>query len=159
MKSIFCIILCLICLSSCQRKAYTDTAECKSLGDGIISAIDDGQEYLDHDGTHTKLYFEDIEEYDDCRIMYSADTNDINEIGIFHAPSAKMAAELEESCREYISDVKEDSRSFIASYAPEELTKLDGAQVRRFGSYVVYTVLPSDKAESVFSHLEHTLAK
>ena len=159
MRSVICVMLCLISLASCEKKAYTDTAECKDLGDTLISAIDDGQEYLDHDGTHTEFYFEDTEEYDDCRLMYSADTNDINEVGIFHAPNSKKAAELEESCREYIENMREDDRSFIASYAPEELPKLDGAQVRRFGNYVVYTVLPSDKTESVLSRLEDTLSK
>lgn len=163
MKGIFRIaapaLLCLAVLVSCSRQTYTDTLSCGDLGEEIITALGDGQEYLDYDSLHREYYFEDTEEYDDCRLIYSSDTNDINEIGIFHAPDAGKAAELEETCRDYIKGLREDSRDFIASYAPEELPKLDGAQVRRYGNYVVYTVLPSQSTEDVLSLVEEMLTE
>ena len=103
------------------------------------------------------FYFEDSHEADDCRMVYSLDTNDINEIGIFHAPNKTEAQDIAEDCREYVEDMRQNSRAFIASYAPSELSKLDGAQVRIYGNYVIYTILPTELIESVFHEVERVL--
>ena len=66
---------------------------------------------------------------------------------------------MAEACRDYIDDMQEDSRAFIASYAPNELPKLDSAQVRRFGNYVIYTILPDDSAKTVFENVKEALKK
>lgn len=161
MKRFFCIILLTVCLilPSCSRSDYVDEANCADLGGQMTDSLDDGQEYLEFDSNHREFYFDDTEEYDDCYLVYSSDTNDINEIGVFHAPNGDEAKELFETCRDYIEDMQENSRSFIASYAPEELPKLDNAEVRRFGNYVIYTILPEDKAEAVFEKVEESLRK
>lgn len=161
MKNFLCVIFTLVCavLPSCSRSEYTDTVKCADLGKQMTDTLEDGQEYLEFDSTHRDFYFEDSDEYDDCYLMYSSDTNDINEIGVFHASSDERAEDMLEDCRDYIEDMKENSRAFIASYAPEQLPKLDSATVRRFGNYVIYTVLPEDKAEAVFQRIEESLRK
>lgn len=161
MKRFLCIILTLVfsLLASCSRSEYTDNVKCADVGKQVTDSLEDGQEYLEFDNSHRDFYFEDSDEYDDCYLVYSSDTNDINEIGVFHAPSDERAEDMLEDCRDYIEDMKENSRVFIASYAPEELPKLDSATARRFGNYVVYTVLPEDKAEAVFQKIEESLRK
>ena len=163
MKKILCIILTVISLASlfsCSRaEKYRDDRKCADVGKELTDSLADGEEYLEFDDNHKKFYFDDTEEYNDSYIIYSSDTNNINEIGVFHAPDEGRAKELEESCREYIEDIRETNRSFISSYAPEELPKLDSAEVRRFGNYVVYTVLPTDKIESAFDKIEDSLKK
>ncbi|MBQ9111977.1 MAG: DUF4358 domain-containing protein [Clostridia bacterium] len=146
-------------LCSCSRKEYTDSVSCRELGDDMLSALSDGQEYTEYDSTHRQFYFEDTEDYDDCCIIYSLDTNDINEIGIFHARNAESAGEVAEDCREYVNDMKEDSRAFIASYAPAELPKLDNAEVRVWGNYVIYTILPTPIPDTVLRAIETKLTK
>ena len=158
MKKLFCTAL-LICLSlcSCSRSQYADDVACTDLSKHMRNVLGDGQEYTEFDSTHREFYFEDSDEYDDCSLIYSTDTNDINEIGVFHTKNGDAADDIAEDCREYIADMKENSRTFISSYAPTELPKLDGAEVRRFGNYVVYTVLPTDKAEAVFDAVREML--
>ncbi len=131
---------------------------CRDIADGMCKGLSDNNEYLEFDATHTSLYF-DSEDYDDCHHIYSADTNDINEMGIFHARDSSHADKLWEDCREYLDDMREDSRAFIASYAPEELPKLDDADVWRVGNYVIYTVLPTDKADTLLDKIEKDLKK
>ena len=154
-------LLLILCpnITACSGKEYRDDLKCTDLGMELTAALEDGQEYVELDDSHREFYFEDFEEYDDCYTVYSADTNDINEIGIFHAASEDRARELANSCEEYIEDMRENSRAFIASYAPEELPKLDGATVRRYGNYVVYTVLPEDKTQTAFETVENMLGR
>ena len=162
MKKIICaisVILALTSLASCSRKSFKDGVACREVGSTIADTLDDGKEYLEYDENHRKLYFEDEEHYDDCYLSYSSDTGDINEFGIFHAPDSDHAEELYEDCMDYVEDMKENSRSFIASYAPDEIPKLDGATVRRYGNYVVYTVLPKEKSADIFANIEERLKK
>ena len=160
MKKFICMIL-LICLSlcACSRSDYSDDFSCTELSEHIRDTLGDGQEYTEFDSTHREFYFEDSDDYDDCSLIYSTDTNDINEIGVFHAQSADAADDIAENCREYIDDMKENSRAFISSYAPAELPKLDNAEVRRFGNYVVYTILPPDRSTPIFHTLKELLTK
>ncbi len=162
MKKTLCFILCLtalFALAACSKSEYRDDAMCHDIGNAAKDTLDDGLEYAEHDDRHRRLYFEDTEHYDDCCLFYSTDTDDISEIGIFHAPSDAHADEIYEDCLDYIEDMRENSRTFIASYAPKELSKLDSADVRRFGNYVVYTVLDGDTAEELFAAIEERIKK
>lgn len=160
MKKLLCIFLCLICLTACSRnKSYANDIGCSQLYDGIADELDDGNQYFEFDSTHTQTYFPDTREYDDCYLVYSADVNDINEIGIFHAADEAYVAGILESCEAYIEDMQENSRAFISSYAPEELPKLDGAKVQRFGNYVVYLILPEHLSEEVLDDIEEMLTE
>ncbi len=153
------LLCCATLFCSCARSEYTDEKTCEDVGKSMTDSLEDTQEYYEFDKNHIGLFFDDTEEYDDYYAVYSADTNDINEVGVFHAPDAESADDLAESCREYIEDMRQNSRAFIASYAPEELPKLDSAEVRRFGNYVIYTILPEDKAEAVYEHVKSQLKR
>ncbi len=159
MKKFLLVALSLLLICGCSKKEFTDDKKCKDIGDVICDSLDDGQEYRIFNDTHMNTYFDDKEHYDDHHVLYSADTDNINEIGIFHAPDNDHADDLEEMCRDYVDDLKSDSRAFVASYAPEEVPKLDGASVKRFGNYVIYTVLPTEKADEIFDKLKNDLKK
>ena len=151
------LFICASLLFGCARKEYANNVSCAELLDTVLTALDDGMEYKDFDSAQRKFYFEDSDEADDCRMVYSLDTNDINEIGIFHAPDKEETQDIAEDCREYVEDMRQNSRAFIASYAPSELSKLDGAQVRIYGNYVIYAILPTELIESVFYEVERVL--
>jgi hypothetical protein len=155
---IICSALLCFCLVACGKAEYTDTQGCKALCHTAIQRLDDGLEYAEFGTAHLRAYF-DEEQYDDYCIMYSTDTNNINEIGVFHVSDKKAARQLEAECLEYIENMREGERAFIASYAPHELPKLDGALVSRYGNYVVYTILPQDKTAPTLQNIEGLLKK
>ena len=158
LKSLSLCFAILIFMTSCSRSSFTNDRSCEEICTTITAAIDD-QQYMQFDSTHLNVYFEDNSKYDDYYIVYSESTNDINEFGIFHATDKETSNELYDSCLEYIQELQENSRAFIASYSPNELNKLDNAQVRKFGNYVVYTVLSEYSAQLVFNQVEKLLVK
>lgn len=144
---------------SCSQERFADDVACKDIADRCSQALGDGLEYRQFEDAHTRLYFDTDSNCDHHFAIHSEDAQNINELGVFHAKDSESADRLERLCVEYIDGLKRDSRAFIASYAPNELPKLDGAQVRRFGNYVVYTVLPDKGAEDALSTVRDMLKK
>ncbi len=149
----------LLILNSCSRVVYADSIKCIDMGENLKAVLNEKTEYTQFDRSHPDITLDIDGEYDDFYAVYSTDTSDIDEIGIFHSKSKDDAEDIAEECREYIDDMKENSKSFISSYAPNELPKLENATVRRFGNYVVYTVLDGDTADAVFESIKETLKK
>ena len=90
-------------------------------------------------------------------VIYSTSSDDISEIGIFHAVSEEKSLELLDDLTDYLSDLKEEKGAFVRNYLPDEQKKLDGAKVRRFGNYVVFTVLPEAQSNAVFEKIDKIL--
>ena len=161
MKRFLCISLAVIFVSaitSCSRKKdYANDIPVSSIYAEISDLLYGTGEYIEFNELHMEEYFPNTDEYDEHYAVYSADVDDINEIGIFLSPDEFYALGMLKSCETYISDMQEDSRAFIASYAPQELPKLDGAQARRFGQYVVYLILPDNLSEAIFQRIEEIL--
>ena len=159
-KTVFLLLLALcLCFVSCAKAEYANDVSCTDVSKRAAEAIGDGLEYTEYDDSHRKFYFDESDDYDDCCLIYSTDTSDINEIGIFHAPDETAARDVEEDCLDYIEQMREGERAFIESYAPNELPKLDGATVRRFGRYVVYIIVPTNKRTDVLNAIEDMLRK
>ena len=145
----------LIC--GCSREKYRDDVDCKSLVLSVTADLSSELDFRELDESFREFYFEGADGFDDCFIAYSAESEDISEIGVFHAMSDDAVDKIEGVCYEYINDLSQNSRAFIASYAPEELVKLDNAEVRRYGRYIVYTVLEAADSERVFEIVENAL--
>ena len=145
-------------LSSCNTKKYSDEISCYELCERALSSIDETDEFSDYGKEYIKYFFEDSELHDDFRIVYSTESDDIDELGVFHAPSADTAKEISSIVQNYISEIQNTQRAFIESYAPEELPKLDRAEVRVFGNYIVYAIMEEEEKSDVFSAIDKRLA-
>lgn len=155
-RRIFAALALALCISllACSKQSYANDVRCESLCLEALGALASQTEYAPLGKSHREFYFGSDEQYDDCYIAYSEDTNDINELGVFHAANGDSAARLFELCEDYVRDLSENSRAFIGSYAPAELPKLDAAAVRRFGNYVVYAVMSKEDVASVMRTVE-----
>ena len=85
--------------------------------------------------------------------------DDINEVGIFHSPGGESEAEVFRLTEAYLKSLREEKQAFIGSYAPEELPKLNGAEVRRYGNYTVYAILSEEDRQLVFETVEKMLIR
>ena len=157
----FCIVLLTLCclLTACAKGAptYADGIACSEILEEVQQAVPVEQGYETYGARHLTLYFEGYDDTDDFCLCYSAKTEDINEIGIFHTPVGKSVAETEEMCREYLEALWEEKQAFIAGYAPEELPKLKHAEVRSYGRYTVYAILDDADRARLFDAVEGML--
>ncbi len=151
------IALCISLFSCGAKKEYADDIPCSELLDTAEEQIPIDLGYESFGGDHIKYYFEDTELDDDRSLRYSVASEDINEMGIFHAPDERSVKELKEITQRYLDGLLEEKGAFIGSYAPKELEKLENAEVRTFGNYVAYAILSDDDRELFFETVETEL--
>ncbi len=149
------LLTCSIC--SCSKAPLADNVPCAELMDSAEDQIPVNFGYETYGSEHLRYYFEDTKLPDDVCLRYSVLSEDINEFGIFHAPSAEARDELKKLTETYLQSLRTDQRAFIESYAPEELPKLDRSEVKVMGNYVVYAILSDDERELVFETVEKKL--
>lgn len=162
MRKILAFILLLTLSASvfgCRASEYSDSVRCYELMDSAVEQIPVNQGYNDHDSEHVEYFFGEGDLFDDHSVRYSSLSSDINEVGIFHAKDKSSAAELLAKIREYLKHELDDNRAFVESYSPSELSKLEGAEVRRYGNYVVFAVLDRDAKEKFFKTVEILLTE
>ena len=127
--------------------------------DTVIEQVPVNFGYETYGDDHLRYYFEDTKLHDDVCLRYSALSEDINEIGIFHTATRHDQEEIRDLAEDYLEDLLEEQSAFIASYAPEELPKLEGAEVRTFGNYTVYAIADDRDRALIFETVEKALRK
>ena len=161
MKKYIAILLSLIfCISfaSCAQTKYDDSLSCSDIATALDEEFLGTEEYEAYEESDIKYMF-NSDDFDSCRILYSISSDDIGEIGVLHAKDAQGADKLLDEVNEYIEDIKEEKSDFLRNYLPEEFKKLDNARVKRFGNYVIYTVLEPEQSQRIFERAKEILTK
>ena len=153
------IILSLLCLvfCSCASGGYSDSLDSAEVAKRLTGEISGFEDYVEYDDEEIGYLLELSAENCDVCVIHSKDADDQGEIGLIRAPSEADAKEVLSEAQGYRDQMRAERRAFVANYLPRELPKLSSAETRRFGSYVIYTILESEKAALVFDELEETL--
>lgn len=149
----------LTALASCGGGAeYRDDISVTAVGDAVKAAVPISDGYYAADSDYLGFYFKGAEEIIDSHtVEFSAASTNINQFGIFHVKDGKVA-DMKALCESYIATMKERWVA-QANYIASEHPKMENAEVRVFGNYVVYVMLtPSDKA-TVFNAIDGLLKK
>lgn len=151
--------ICLLCLllCSCAKKEYSDTLDCSYLTSAVQSEILSEGDYLQYSPEDIAFIIDDTSLIDSYSVIYSTSGDDVGEVGIFHSSTIEDSQELFEDALDYLSDLKEEKTAFVKNYIPDEQKKLDNAQVKRFGKYVVFAVLDAPERDAVFKKIEELL--
>ena len=150
-------ILISLLLCSCSNKQYSDSHECSYITTALQNEILNRQDYVLYSAEDIAFMLDDTDNFDSYSVIYSSSSDDIGEVGVFHAVSEEQSLELLDDVVDYLSDLKEEKSSFVRNYLPNEQQKLDGSKVKRFGNYVVFTVLDASDSEAVFKKIEKLL--
>jgi hypothetical protein len=154
---ICCCILSCVILSSCASNKYSDTLSCTDITKSLQSKILADDDYREYSADEVRYIFNGRDSFDSCSIIYSAASDDIGEIGVFHAASEEEAKKLLNDTEEHVQKEREEKSEFLRNYLPNESKKLENAEVKRFGNYVVYAV--NEDKDAVFSYIEKLLKK
>ena len=153
---LFGLILPLL-LYACQKRVYLDTVGCERLSQAALTALPQTQDFEEYGELQRSLILSDTCKNAQCRLFYSLPSKNIDELGILHGSSDEEAREIYWRAEAYLTDLQENQSAFIASYAPEELPKLEHAEARRMGRYVIYAILSEEDKTAAFSAIEALL--
>jgi len=155
--AILLLLTCLLCGCAQDAPRYADDLSCSALMEQAEETIPVEYGYATFGADHLALYFEDTSLPDDYCLRYSTLSEDVNEVGIFHVTDDAHREKMEELVEGYLEELREEKIAFVASYAPQEVPKLEDARVRSFGNYVVYAILRREEQTAFFQAIEQAL--
>ena len=150
------LALSMLIFPSCKQAEYSSSLTSKELSDALVGQISGFEDYIEY--TDEELsYFDFAKDGDaDITLLYSRAAEDIGEIGVIRISNDK-AKEMKASVEEYLETQRTEKAAFFKNYAPGELLKLERAEVRHFGDYIIFTVLSSEDSQAVFNKAEEIL--
>ena len=151
------LALSLLSLPACRAKTYRNDLSPRSLA--LLGAESIGiaePQFADSDALAEITGASD--ETPDITVCYSADGNSLDEFGIWRTDrdSVKTVAPL---LRTYLETTYQNNRAYYDSYIPTETPKLRDAEIRIYGSYVVYAVLSPESRDRFFRAVEAELSE
>lgn len=141
------LVLALVFLPACRAKTYRNDLSAQvlaELGANAVSLEDPVFEGADA----LPSISESIDSSSDVVVCHSADGSRLDEICVWHTDN-NNAVTVSTFLKNYLLETYENNRAYYDSYIPSETPKLRDAEVRIYGSYVVYAIL-DENARSLF---------
>ena len=149
------ILLCLIsALSSCSTVQYSDIVDCSYITSSIKTEYPLNDGYSEYSSEEIN-YMLEPSLFDSCSVIYSNSSDNIDEIGVFHAKDKASADILLENITQYVESVKKEKSDFLRNYLPSEISKLESGEVKQFGNYVVFAF--SENSGQIFKQITNIL--
>ncbi len=140
-----CMVLAFVLLfAGCEKKSYRNDLSAADVAQKLVGSL-----VLDVDyGNQTLLSDQaEIPADADLTVCTAKSGVNIDEFGVWHTDHPAQARKILET---YLDKSYEQNKTYYDSYIPEQTAKLRDAEVREFGSYVVYAILDPDRKKELF---------
>ncbi len=137
-------LLLFLFLTACvsRETVYRDDIEINDIDAAVQSLIAHTDTMVTYDSDQVHFYLSiPIDYCNDCVVRAQTSSQSIDEYGIFHCNNEADAEALEELLNDYLFTSLQGKKEWLENCNTTELRKLEGGRVRRYGSYVCYTVL------------------
>ena len=150
------LFLCLLlCLCACGSK-YRDDVPI----DRFVSIIDNRMGKNDlaemNSGYVSGAMHLDPNSFGAYVVKLNAKGVNIDEYGVFRTPEKGKVTDVQDAIEGYLK-MRRDT--WMKEYMPEEKPKLDKAEVKVFGNYVLYVIADDDVRNNVYQDVEKLLKK
>ncbi|MEG0770756.1 MAG: DUF4358 domain-containing protein [Clostridia bacterium] len=138
-------LLFIITLTACSGASYSDTAKPSDIADKILTETGISKTTLETpDTAATDIILQGVakEKIDSTCILKSAESTNVNEIGVIKAATEKDTADIKKALDTYLAD-RLVGGELYKDYLPEEFPKFENGKAEVKGKYVVYTILDS----------------
>ncbi len=151
--------LALPCLVGCDSGAnYRDDVAVADISTALKTLLPTPDGYYAADSDYLGFYFDGADgKVAEHVIEFSATSTNINQFGIFKVKDGEAEA-IKTLCEQYISTMK-DRWVAQANYIASEHPKMENAEVRIFGNYVVYVMLTATDKTAAFDKVDELLKK
>lgn len=96
----------------------------------------------------------DVISFEEYAVKVQASGANVNEYGIFKAPSVESVDGIVSTVKEYLANRVD---SWMPEYMPEEYPKVKEATCKVMGRYVVYCILSESDRSSVYTAIDNAL--
>ena len=158
MTRMIAAVLCLAALCSlaaCGGKAVRDDVPVLEIVAAIQQAIKkpEGLTAVDENYVAGRLQL-DINKYTEYTVCINSFGTDVDEFGIFKAKDEDTAKALASEVQSYL-----DNRlaTWMDEYMPEEKPKVENAEVKVAGVYVLYGILSDSARKAAFAALDEAI--
>lgn len=155
---IICAVLLFFTLAACgeESTAYRDDVLVTDIADAVDGVILRGADMKDLTETYISGSMNiDVLEYEEHCIRICSKGIEIDEYGIFKAKDPGQAKNIKASLEEYLQMRKD---TWMPEYRPEEFPKLENAELKVYGNYVMYSILSESEKTAAFSTFEATVS-
>jgi predicted small secreted protein len=141
------------------KENYRNDATCAILKDNAETpmVLNDGFGFMDKGSLATQAepaISTILDLLDDSAIRFTGG-NSFDEYGILHVKNESDVATVKKAVEDYLKEKREDS--LYRSYFPGEEFKLDEAEVKVYGNYVVYAMLDDANRNFLFTSVKNLL--
>ena len=153
---LICAILSLSLLTACSGKtaeirddvAVSDVSAAVAavLGDDTLVSVPETY----YDGS-MKM---DVSTFDGYDVKINSKGINIDEFGVFKAKDSSQVAAVEQAVKDYLQ-MRVDT--WMVEYMPEEYPKLESAEIKTVGNYVMYAILSDDDKTAAFEAFNKSL--
>ena len=145
----------LLCLCSCGAKYRDDVP--LSRFTAVIDSRMGGDDLAEmNSGYVSGAMHLDPNSFGGYVVKLNAKGVNIDEYGVFRAPENGKVSDVQDALEGYLK-LRRDS--WMKEYMPEEKPKLDKAEVKVYGNYVLYVIAGDDIREAVYQDVEKILKK
>lgn len=148
-------------LTACGGDEYRDDLTSAQVMEKIKTAIPSEEGYRQVSesyisasmwGENYTVLLENITDH--CIIVSEKSDVNIDEVGVFHVKDSAKVAELKAIVEAYVEGQTLRFRDLLISYNPDELPKLDEAEVEVCGNYIYYSILSEARTEAAENAFE-----
>ncbi len=150
---VFCFFCLMILLfSSCERKTYRNDQRAADVAEFLAGSIGADMDFGDRGLLSDHI---SVPEDADLTVCIATDGMNIDEFGVWHTGDP---AEARRRLEIYLADSYSQNKSYYDSYIPEQTAKLRDAEIRVYGSYVLYAILDPARKADLFRFAEELLS-
>lgn len=151
-----CLALALAAFAGCGGSASVRddvaAADIALAVDGAISA----DSMTNAPETYASTWKLDVSDCSEYVIELNSKGVNIDEYGVFKAKDSGSVSAVKTALEDYLQNRKD---AWMSEYMPEEYPKLENAEVRVAGNYVMYAILSEADRSAAFSAFENSLKK
>lgn len=148
------LLLCSLCGCGGAKVEYRDDVAVADLAQNLISSLSGGSEMAAMKDSYIQgVMGMDLSGYSEYAVYVSAIGTNIDEFGIFKLGSLS-ASDAQKQIDAYLQMREE---TWMKEYIPEEYPKLQNAEVKLCGNYIIYVLLSDSERSSALKSFEDSL--
>ncbi len=150
-----CLIMTAAALTACGGGEVRNDVAVSELSAKINSELESGADLVDAPESYisSSMGF-DLSSVSEYVVKINSRGVNIDEYGIFKAEDDSQLQQLQTAVSNYLQ-FRVDT--WMVEYMPEEFPKLQNAETKTIGNYVMYAILSDSDKQAVFSAFEKTL--